>query len=198
MANGKPKLRKRPRSFRRMTKKIRRRIQQVVSESSKEKGVRLTSATVIRDEATGKLLVTYSARSGPISNPGIPKGGIERRETAEQAALRETRQEVGLEGKGLRIVGYGGTGKVSCLRPKNGCNVKRYIIFYAVFRGELKLKINPNEIASAGLFDLDEAAEIFSGLIAHRPSKAKLLFRILEMYARKIGRPEWRAPEIIV
>lgn len=198
MAQSNPKRRKRPRSFRRMTKKIRRRIQQVVSETAKEKGVRLTSALVIRDEVTDKLLVTYSARSGPACNPGIPKGGVERGESAEQAALRETRQEVGIHGKGLRIVGYGGTAKVACLRPKNGCTVKRYIIFYAVYRGPPDLTINPNEIASAGWFDLDESAEIFNQLTALRPSKARLLFRILEMYARKIGRPEWTAPEIAV
>ena len=184
--------RKPRRRFERMTKKVRRRIQRIVRTVIREKKLRVTVALVIRYKKTDMMLVIKSAHTEAGGNPGLVKGGVEINETVIEAAYREAQEEVGIARRHLKVVGYGGTGRVRSLRSKHGFTEKKYIILLVEYDGPIAVRINENEIYWAGWMRLDDAAQLFHQLQESRPSKAALLFRVLKMFALKVGLPKWQ------
>jgi len=66
-----------------------------------ENGFRQNVGIILMDEASQVLIAGRSGRSGWQ----FPQGGVQRRESAEQAMYRELREEVGLDPDDVRIAG---------------------------------------------------------------------------------------------
>lgn len=66
-----------------------------------ENGFRQNVGIILMDEANQVLIAGRSGRSGWQ----FPQGGVQRRESAEQAMFRELREEVGLDPDDVRISG---------------------------------------------------------------------------------------------
>ena len=85
----------------------------------------------------------------------LPKGKIEKAETAEEAALRETREETGL--KRLRLVERVGETSYEFTSSKGKPIHKTVQIFLIVVEGEEGLVIQKEEICDARWWSPEEA-----------------------------------------
>jgi 8-oxo-dGTP diphosphatase len=63
-----------------------------------------SAAALVRDDEDGILLVKRGVQPGK-GKWALPSGFIEIEETPEEACLRELKEETGLEGKILRLIG---------------------------------------------------------------------------------------------
>ena len=87
---------------------------------------------------------------------GFPKGHMENGETEQQTALREIREEVGLDVRlldGFRIV------KEHPLPQKPG--VMKRVIYFAAEYADQPIRPQPEEVAQAKLMSFDEAMSVF-------------------------------------
>lgn len=78
------------------------------TERQADSGVRRAAILLILSEFKGRLEVLFEVRSAFISQPGevaFPGGKIEVGERAEEAALRECQEELGIPPKALEILG---------------------------------------------------------------------------------------------
>ena len=87
---------------------------------------------------------------------GFPKGHMEPGETEEQTALREIREEVGLN---VAII-PGFRHEVSYPLPKKPGVTKRVTYFLAEYAGQ-EIRPQPEELAGAALMEYEEAMEAF-------------------------------------
>ncbi len=104
-------------------------------------------AAVVRD---GRVLLVQEA-AGPYAGTwSLPKGVVEPGETADMAALRELREETGLEGRVLGVVG---------LRTRSRPD---FTSLFVVFRVDAPGEPRPDqkEVSQARFFSADEIAAL--------------------------------------
>lgn len=82
--------------------------------------MRKTSACAVVQDSEGKLLLHRRSDNG---NWGLPGGGIELNETAEQAVVREVLEETGYEVEALRLVGVYSTPSFTTITYPDGNSV---------------------------------------------------------------------------
>ena len=101
----------------------------------------------------GKVLVVNSPK---WNRPTIPGGHIEVGETAEQAAVREAREEVGIDVRPMRLL------KVQEAIFPNGFKWKKHFIFfdYLCEAGDEKVKVDGDEITSYEWMEPREAMNV--------------------------------------
>lgn len=105
---------------------------------------RIEGAHVLVEDAEGRILVVRSTYMGP--GWMLPGGRVERGETPETAAVRETREETGIEVAVDRLV------LVEAYRPKD----VSFVFRGAVIGGRLDPQLG--EVAEAGWLMRDELA----------------------------------------
>ncbi|MBL6732923.1 MAG: NUDIX hydrolase [Candidatus Poseidonia sp.] len=98
---------------------------------------------VVRD---GHILLVQEAKGRHAGRWGLPKGNVDDNESPENAALRELREETGLEGQ---LVGLAG---VRTALQSNGPAV--FLCYEATVTDD-QLQTDGDEIASARWFSLD-------------------------------------------
>ena len=87
---------------------------------------------------------------------GFPKGHVEAGETEEQTALREIREEVGLQPrllKGFRMVSEHPL-------PRKPDVIKQFVYFLAEYENQ-RIAYQPEELLSAPLVSFEEAMNLF-------------------------------------
>ena len=106
------------------------------------------AAVVIQNS---KILLVQEAQGPHAGQWGLPKGYVEPGELPAMAALRELREECGINGMIIGICGIR-----ECLR--NG--LARLFIAYHIHTDEKSLMIDVNEISDAQYIALDELDEL--------------------------------------
>lgn len=107
--------------------------------------------SLITDEAKSKILMVKNKDNSTWSLPG---GAVEENETLEEAAIREAKEETGLD---IRVFGIVAINEAKLLRHRE------HAIFFTfraeVSVGEQKL-VRPEEISEIKWVDLDKADEL--------------------------------------
>lgn len=107
------------------------------------------AGAVVCRRATGAIHLLI-IRSSDGRNWLFPKGHIEDGETAEQAALRETREEAGVDGRAIAPLGT-----IEYARGKKRVSVEFFLVEY---RGEAE----PHEAREQRWCTLEEALDLLS------------------------------------
>lgn len=107
--------------------------------------------SLITDNSKSKVLVVKNVGNSSWSLPG---GAVEKDETLEQAAIREVKEETGLDVKVFGIVAIN-----ECIFKKSG----NHVIFF-VFRAEIvggnEFISRPDEISELVWIDIDKVDEL--------------------------------------
>jgi 8-oxo-dGTP pyrophosphatase MutT (NUDIX family) len=135
---------------------------------------------------TRLFLIVWARSDGNGGNPGLPKGGIKPGETIFEAALRELKEEVGVERKHVVFRGYGGTRSVKSLNLREGFTQKRYFIVCASYFGPRKLKVDPNELSGYDWLTQKGVDKALAKLHGMRPDKEQVSHEAVAMAARLI------------
>ncbi len=116
-------------------------------ELKKEKSC---GAVIFREEETGYEVLLIKHKNG--GHWAFPKGHVEKKETEEETALREIREETGLKVKldtGFR--------EVVTYSPKPG--VEKDVIYFAACRKKGEMKAQPEEVMEIRWESCDKALE---------------------------------------
>ncbi len=120
----------------------------------------LGAASVILDEDDRVLLVHHTY--GQL-NWEIPGGGGEPHESAEETAIREAREEVGVELHDRRLTGvYWEPGW------RDGLGLHHFVFRAILAPGSVPRPSDPNEISECGWFALDALPRPLSSFTAQR------------------------------
>ena len=114
-------------------------------------------------------------RRGDSRRWGFPGGAIELGETPEMAAIREVREETGLQVKVSELIGIYTDGHMSY---PNGDQAHSICIFYALEATGGTLQCDQDETLELRYFALDEMPELFCK--QHEEAKMDLLKRRTE------------------
>ena len=109
-------------------------------------GYRRFSVLVPLVEKDGELNLLFELRSPDLDNqPGevcFPGGGIEQGETAEACALRETTEELGIDGRHIRMIS-----QLDSLHTYSNSSLYSFLAEIN-YDGHLEAKINTDEVES--------------------------------------------------
>lgn len=115
------------------------------------------SAVIIRNEEGAVL---FQKRRYPVNCWGIPGGLMELRESPEETAIREVREETGLIISGLELFGvYSSSGRLST--AGNGDQYYPLTIAYVTSRYEGTLHVDPEESIGFEFRPLDQMPKPF-------------------------------------
>jgi 8-oxo-dGTP pyrophosphatase MutT (NUDIX family) len=118
----------------------------------------LAGAVVLIQNAEGSVL--FQKRREPVNRWGIPGGLMELRESPEDTAIREVREETGLVISDLKLLGvYSSSGRMST--AGNGDQYYPLTIAYVTSHFEGTLQVDPEESLDYRFFPLDELPEPF-------------------------------------
>lgn len=155
-------------------------------QPKKEDAVRESAVALIlvpsESDAVPELLLTQRAmhlkhHKGQLSFPG---GRIEQHENALEAAIRETREEVGLQLDSSNLVG-----ELSPLYVFGSRNwVKTFVFYHELSITEKDLNIDPSEVAQAMLIPLNHFME--------KDHRSEVLMHFAG-YERVV--PHWKIPQ---
>jgi len=122
--------------------------------------VSVSSAVFIEDEQ-GRLLLLQQASERKGFRWGPPAGGLEAHEDPIMGALRETREEIGVEAELIDLIGI-----YSVDRGDKATGIG------FVFRGKIKegeIALREGEIKDARFFAPDEIKQLISGDMLYKP-----------------------------
>jgi len=113
---------------------------------------------VYKDE----ILLVHPSGASWTGTYSIPKGEIQDFETPLEAALRETKEEIGIDFSGYPIWSVAGDGIIPYKKKGNGKTYKK--VFYFIVRVHERLEIDKenlqkDEVDWAGFIHKDEAKE---------------------------------------
>ena len=129
-------------------------IKYIRSKVGREKIILVFSGGCLFDE-DGRVLLQ---RRGDCNKWGFPGGAIELGETPEEAAVREFREETGLDIKVSDIIGI----YTDCNQKlPNGDRFQSILIVYRAETVGGQLKCDNTETLELRFFDLDEIPELF-------------------------------------
>ena len=117
-------------------------------------------AIIFKKEGAGILfLVIYSARNKIW---GFPKGHLEKGETEKESAVREIKEEAGLED--LKFI-EGFTGKVtyetiSKRPPFKGDKIKKYVTYFLCETGKQDIIVDGREITDYRFLNFSQTEEL--------------------------------------
>ena len=121
---------------------------------------------VVFENETGEILLVKPTYKDYWSVPG---GVIEKDESPMAAALRETKEEIGLDAGHVRLLG------IDYMSPQDsGYSNKEENIQFIFYGGILtaehikKIKVSENEISEYRFVDKDEALGLVNDRLAHR------------------------------
>ncbi|MGF9697877.1 NUDIX hydrolase [Paenibacillus sp. MABNR03] len=109
------------------------------------------SYALILDDTNSKILMVKNKGNASWSLPG---GAVEREETLDQAAIREAKEETGLDVRVHGIVAIN-----ECIFEKKQEHAMFFTFRSEVIGGTLEI-IRPNEISEIAWMDLDRADEL--------------------------------------
>ncbi|WP_257348432.1 NUDIX hydrolase [Pseudalkalibacillus decolorationis] len=119
-------------------------------------------------DGKNKKIVLVQNKKGDTSYWSYPGGAVEEGETLEQAVIRETKEEAGLD---IEV-----TGGLQSIRekffPGKGHHVVFFTFYAKIIGGELAPADPDGEIVDVQWFDYEEARK----LLAYIPDKTKLKF----------------------
>ena len=166
-------------AFRRLTKKLLQRIDSGVRVCARRGTHRPTVAVVLEHRETGRFLIVAGKTDPDGSyNPGIVKGGIQKKERVLVAAVREVGEEVGIKKSQLSFKKYGGAYSVASVKKKEGFSKKFYYVFYAQYEGPENLFYNAEELSGCCWVPPEDMETHLCCLKDARPEKHKVLLKI--------------------
>ncbi|WP_010631603.1 NUDIX hydrolase [Sporolactobacillus vineae] len=113
----------------------------------------LAGAAVLIQNTDGSVL--FQKRRDPVNSWGIPGGLMELRESPEDTAIREVREETGLIISDLKLLGvYSSSGRMST--AGNGDQYYPLTIAYVTSHFEGMLQVDPAESLDYQFFSLNE------------------------------------------
>jgi len=177
-------------AFRRLTKKLLQRIDSGVRVCARRGTHRPTVAVVLEHLVTRKFLIVAGKTDSDGSyNPGIVKGGIQKKERVLVAAAREISEEVGIKKSQLSFRKYGGAYSVASVKKKEGFSKKLYYVFYAQYDGPEGVTHNAEELSGCCWVPPEDIETHLSCLKEVRPEKYEVLLKIFSDLRRKKQKP---------
>ena len=145
--------------------------------------LRQCAAVIIR-RGNGELLVIRQSYGQGFW--GVPGGAVDAGETPQQAAVREAREEVGVEVKLNRIIG------IYTLRGGGRPEIRAYVYEGAAYQEQFELRIDASEIAAALWLKPEELAlrsPLLPDVSAALEDLAAHRFGVIRTVQRKVTLP---------
>ncbi|MEI6746992.1 MAG: NUDIX hydrolase [Methylococcaceae bacterium] len=172
-------------AFRRIKKKLLRRVDLDVRQCVRKGTHRPTVGVVLEHAETGRILIVNGKNSSVdgSSNPGIIKGGVQKRERVLVAAAREIFEELGISKVVFKR--YCGSYSVTSLKQKDGFLKKRYFVFHAVYTGPADIACNLEELSGYSWVEFDDVVATLEVLRETRFEKYEVLISIFAAFRSK-------------
>ena len=159
-----------------LTKRLLKRLNDE-AEYHRAKDERPTVAIMIWHRDTDQFLGILGKRIGVDSgeNPGLVKGGKQRRENILKAARRESREEIKTKAEQLEFKGFIGTYRIPSLRGPY--RWKYYICLFGIYSGPLDIDFDRDELSGSQWFGRDGIEPFLRPLYFDRPEKYEALMQ---------------------
>lgn len=161
-------------------------LQRDLDTCRRENTHRPTATVCLWHQKMNKFLIVFPTSDQGRSNPGLVKGGVEKEERLIAAALRELREEVGIQSHEVYFIAYLNTWNIPCINLRDNKRSKRYYVFLARYDGPQELPINTTELSGYSWVTTQELPGILEILQGIRPKKRAVLREIFSLALQEL------------